>query len=321
MKMRNIFLLIRKFVAVVITLFSLTGLFIVYESLTSNPPDYSVLIIVTLVMALFLIVAFLIFPKKVNINKNSNVINPDCLGKDSAEEKTVLTPISLPAKNEVNSDHSTLDDYLTDESKKFLEEYSSVDSVISNIENINILNLKSENSSKKNNYSKSNTLHSETIHAKKNKPYFPFTARSYVVGIKYENRNNIIKRYINKLKKDGLIYETYEGLRGKDLKEQLEYIDIVWEIEPELVDVKLVEEKGNKYDSNAIAVYLEDTPKKIGYIPKSDTQLIKNIINKYEYHSSGIIKGGKYKKLDWDNKIYIDEKTYSVDIELHYRKE
>lgn len=157
-----------------------------------------------------------------------------------------------------------------------------------------------------------------TLHDIRTKRY-PYKAYSYLTGLNYEGRQAKLKKFIYQ---ETVNQDKYQGLTGKDLREQLEY-DIVWEYDFFEVDIELVPEPDNQHDSNAIAVYadIDEEEVKLGYIPSEDNEYFLDIMDNFSCIPYGTIKGGKFKELDWDNKIKVRNKNYSMDITLWYDKE
>ena len=111
--------------------------------------------------------------------------------------------------------------------------------------------------------------------------------------------------------------KAWGGYNNSDIKNG--YRNIVYEIEGLNIPGKITfkEEPNNEYDSNAIAVLLDKN--KIGYIHKSKTTNIKNILNKHSYNINWKIKGGKVKEFDWDNnKIITKELLYGIRLAISY---
>ena len=145
---------------------------------------------------------------------------------------------------------------------------------------------------------------------------YPQRAYSYLTGLNYEGRQAKLKKFAEQ---EAIYQDKYQGLSGKELREQLEY-DIVWEYDLFEVDIELEHESDNKHDSNAIAVYvtIDDEEVKVGYIPKNDNEYFLDIMENSSWIAYGTIKGGKFKELDWDEKIKTQTKNYSMDITLWY---
>lgn len=146
---------------------------------------------------------------------------------------------------------------------------------------------------------------------------YPEKTYSYVTGTKHENRQSLIRKA---LREEIDYYEKYDGLKGTELKEELLY-GKVWEYPPIEAALELVHEPENEYDENAIAVYADiDETMKIGYIPKEDNEYVLSIMEEASISVTGIVKGGKYKELDWDETIKTDTKPYYIDLIIRYDK-
>lgn len=120
------------------------------------------------------------------------------------------------------------------------------------------------------------------------------------------------------VKTESNFLDKYDNLKEKELKEHLEY-ERIWEYNPFEIDLFLVHEPNNKYDSNAIAVYGDiEESLKLGYIPKEDNESLLSIMNQHSLNAIGVVKGGKYKDLDWDEKVITKSTNYNVDIITKY---
>ena len=119
--------------------------------------------------------------------------------------------------------------------------------------------------------------------------------------------------YQNELK--SLLKEpTYEySLTGKSFKENV--FERVYEYEIEWYEAKLVHEPENEFDTNAIAVYVDDL--KIGYIARKDQHAINEEKGEVE------IYGGKFKELEIDEyeneKIITGETPYKAKLYIESR--
>ncbi|MGF3073193.1 HIRAN domain-containing protein [Facklamia sp. P13069] len=142
---------------------------------------------------------------------------------------------------------------------------------------------------------------------------------TYITGTAYENREALIKRLIKQTISEEML-EKYQGLSGKELKEELEF-DIIWEYEPFEIELELIPEPDNEYDENAIAVFAEigGKDKKIGYVPKEDNQYILDLIKKYDCRAYAEVRGGNFKKLNYDGKIEIIKHKYKLTLWVSYK--
>ena len=143
---------------------------------------------------------------------------------------------------------------------------------------------------------------------------------TYVTGLKYEGRTKILKDYIKEMIESGMI-EPYGGRTTAEIKEELMYTDdVIWEVEEEVIPyITVIDEPDNEFDSEAMAVYLYDD--KIGYVPKDCLNRIKDLrVNAELTGAVAIIKGGKYKYVDDEEKLRTKTKTYHLDLVISFRK-
>jgi len=80
--------------------------------------------------------------------------------------------------------------------------------------------------------------------------------------------------------------------------------------------ITFLEEPENKYDPNAIKVYM-DGPGHIGYVPATETKRLKSMLsNKNEYIVKWELTGGKVKDISSGDEIRIKNLSYGVRIRL-----
>lgn len=95
-------------------------------------------------------------------------------------------------------------------------------------------------------------------------------------------------------------------------------------------EVIFILEPNNTYDKNAIKVFLKfneyDFPTHIGYVPKTETKNLKNIINtKNVTLIDTRYVGGKIKNVEYDEetdkeKVVIEELTLGIEICISYKE-
>lgn len=118
-----------------------------------------------------------------------------------------------------------------------------------------------------------------------------------VVGLGYEGRIDIIKRYL------GIPYFEKSDV---EIEKYLESHDRIYEYPITRVQVKLVPEPKNEYDPNAIAVTLNGM--KVGYIPREDTKTARKYLNKIAIAE---ISGSDFKWMG-GNSVHTTEKELRV---------
>lgn len=140
------------------------------------------------------------------------------------------------------------------------------------------------------------------------------TAIFNVAGVTAKNdEGKDIQKLISSYVKDWLGYnDAYEGLTNKEIKEDY-YGDKVYEADVfSFDDITFIPEPDNPYDANAIKVIHEELGH-IGYVPKSDTKEVKEILKHHEYRVEGEILGGKYKYVDeFEDKVKVNKHNYGI---------
>ena len=150
-----------------------------------------------------------------------------------------------------------------------------------------------------------------------------------VKGTFIDERQNTIKKVIKKIKSENedFGYSQYEGFTNTEIKEMLGEKVYQYELES-LYLARLEDEPDNKYDKNAIKVNLHDNEGNhyfVGYVPKELTQEIKKLRNEYHYYVATSLRGGKYKKQDWNNEgnevIVTGTDEYKIEMSISFWKE
>ncbi|MEM5397884.1 HIRAN domain-containing protein [Staphylococcus gallinarum] len=210
------------------------------------------------------------------------------------------------------------------DAKKFIEENKSLKSKISKYEN---LLLEKEQII----YDLKNPINEEAIHnndlndniitdiANDSDSYIEsFT----VVGLNYEGRREKLKKMINSMKKNDEFIFLYDDLKGRELKEQLEFENRIFEIADyeSIPGVFLEKEPGNEYDVNAIKVMVSNDYGnfQIGYVPREIASNLSSYVDNIT-SCTAYVYGGKYKEMDYfEYKIKIGEKPYGLRLDLFY---
>lgn len=133
------------------------------------------------------------------------------------------------------------------------------------------------------------------------------TERIKVAGTSY---------YQNAIKKIGEKNDDY-SLSKKELREDFEGERVfALSFDP---DLRLVPEPENENDKNAIRVEADGV--KIGYVPKSKTKRVREIIESPGFRYSSVeIEGGKYKIVDEDGNIERDEIDFWAELVFKYEE-
>ena len=123
-------------------------------------------------------------------------------------------------------------------------------------------------------------------------------------------------------------FELYGGFSNKEIIEDdlevSEFEDIFFTKQ----EVSFVPEPTNKYDSNAIKLYInfDEAPIHIGYVPKKDNIKVKSILENEDIRRFEVrFVGGKIKSVDYDYEkdkdvIVIDEVTLGIEVEIYFIK-
>lgn len=140
-----------------------------------------------------------------------------------------------------------------------------------------------------------------------------------VVGLKYEDRDKVLKDIINSFKDKGTL-TSWRGYSDEEIIE--EYIEPC-EFESQLLinAIDLVQEPNNPHDPNVVKVMMFDAHGNrhhIGYVPKEETQYI-NLNFKVIKQVDAEITGGTQKliEVDDDANDYIIEQEYPYGLTLH----
>ncbi len=143
----------------------------------------------------------------------------------------------------------------------------------------------------------------------------------YVTGLSHEGRQKQFNKLINDLIKREYYYTYFEDLKGKELKEELEYNDKIYKLNDEVVPgVLLSLERDNEYDKNAIAIWIKNeiAEFKLGYVPaKINKRIHKLIEDNIDFEYVSYLKGGDYKYLDsFEEKIITKKSDYKLYITI-----
>ncbi|MDQ0208946.1 hypothetical protein [Alkalicoccobacillus murimartini] len=138
-----------------------------------------------------------------------------------------------------------------------------------------------------------------------------------------------IKKLIKQYKEEDEYFSSnYEGLTAKEIKEEYFGEKIYQYGASSFYMGSLVDEPDNKFDTNAIKIYLVDSTGSeyfIGYVPKELCDEVKEKRSNYEYYIATGITGGKYKKAvysdDGDEEICKGEDEYGIKISLSFWEE
>ena len=159
------------------------------------------------------------------------------------------------------------------------------------------------------------------------KPKAPSTTtiKTYVSGIKMDDRHDKLKKLIAELKKEKYFKKLYDGLSNKDIlnEENGSFFeeDPVYELSKgTLPHVRLDVSDA----SEEIGVYVgknKDHEFLLGVIPDDDAKRVKKRLESADLHAiEARLSGGKYKYLDDDDKVSTGEKNYNLQLKLKFMK-
>ena len=150
------------------------------------------------------------------------------------------------------------------------------------------------------------------------------------VTAKNEEKQDIQKLLKQKgklyLKENGI--ESFGGFKNKEIIE--DYLEVS-EFEDILLtkqDISFVPEPTNKYDSNAIKLYIkfDEVPMHIGYVPKEDNIEVKSILENEDIRRIEVrFVGGKIKSVEYDDEkdkdvVVTVELTLGIEVKIHFLK-
>lgn len=151
------------------------------------------------------------------------------------------------------------------------------------------------------------------------------TIKTYVSGIKLEDRHDKLKTLIAELKKEKFFKELYEGLSNKDILD--EEHGSFFEEDPvyELSRGTLPHVRIDVSDaSEDIGVYVgkdKDHEFMLGVLPEDGAKRVLKRLESADLHAiEARLSGGKYKYLDDDDKVSTGEKNYNLQLKLKFMK-
>ncbi|WP_425203671.1 hypothetical protein [Priestia megaterium] len=150
-----------------------------------------------------------------------------------------------------------------------------------------------------------------------------------VKGTFVKERQKEIVKLVKELKDAEYFYESYEGLKPKEIKEDYFGHPIYEYGGCSIPKGKIEEENDNPYDKNALKAFISNLNGDyihIGYVPKELCEEIREMKSKYEHYVAAGLEGGKYKMADFDEngdekiKIYND-KEYGIELCVSFWEE
>lgn len=153
----------------------------------------------------------------------------------------------------------------------------------------------------------------------------PTTIKTYVSGIKLEDRHDKLKKLIAELKKEKYFKELYGGLSNKNIIDE-EYGSF-YEEDPvyELSRGTLPHVRLDISDaSEVIGVYVgrdRDHEFMLGVLPEDGAKRVLKRLESADLHQiDARLSGGKYKYLNDDDKVSTGEKNYNLQLKLKFMK-
>lgn len=332
MKILNIIFMVVRIGLLLLSLF----FFIAYSIIIFDSSTLSEMFISIVIALLFLSISYLLLPKKYRflniIFNNKNNTKLDIV--ESLNDNTEAAEDIVPEIHETRSNDFIINQISTEENlsndEPIIDDKDSDDAV--NTETIDTKptnTLDTNISTEKDLEVELNNVTSNNNSDDQN--FKVVTIHSIVVGIKYEGRKKKLKDLIKELLEEDYYY-SFQGFTNNEIKEMsymYSYDSPLYEIEDEsLPYCEIVPEPDNPYDSNAVAVFVgrsEHDKFQVGYLPKSDAERIKDLINNGEIvNSDAIITGGRYKFVETDEygeeKLRSRTKDYLLNIEIVFKK-
>lgn len=153
----------------------------------------------------------------------------------------------------------------------------------------------------------------------------PTTIKTYVSGIKLEDRHDKLKKLIAELKKEKYFKNLYDGLSNKSLidgeegpfdedspiyelgRAMLPYVRIDISDAPENIAVYVGKDAEHEF--------------MLGVLPEDDAKRVLKRLESADLHAiEGRLSGGKYKYVDEDDKVITEEKNYNLQLKLKFMK-
>ena len=151
------------------------------------------------------------------------------------------------------------------------------------------------------------------------------TIKTYVSGIKLEDRHDKLKRLIADLRKEKYFKELYDGLSNKNIIEEefgsFDEEDPVYELSGKTLPHVRISVSDASED---IGVYVgKDAEHEfmLGVLPEDGAKRVLKRLESSDLHAiEARLSGGKYKYLDDDDKVKTGEKNYNLQLKLKFMK-
>ena len=151
------------------------------------------------------------------------------------------------------------------------------------------------------------------------------TIKTYVSGIKLEDRHDKLKKLIAELKKEKYFKELYSGISNKEIieEEQGSYYeeDPVYELSRGTLPHVRLDISDTSKD---IGVYVgkdKDHEFMLGVLPEDGAKRVLKRLESADLQAiEARLSGGKYKYLGDDDKVKTGEKNYNLQLKLKFMK-
>jgi hypothetical protein len=151
------------------------------------------------------------------------------------------------------------------------------------------------------------------------------TIKTYVSGIKLEDRHEKLKKLIAELKKEKYFKELYDGLSNKNIIEEefgsFDEEDPVYELSGKTLPHVRISVSDASED---IGVYVGKGAEHefmLGVLPEDGAKRVLKRLESADLHAiEARLSGGKYKYLDDDDKVKTGEKNYNLQLKLKFMK-
>ena len=160
--------------------------------------------------------------------------------------------------------------------------------------------------------------------SKGEKPKTPTTIKTYVSGIKLEDRHEKLKKLIAELKKEKYFKNLYDGMsnaklidgEGGPFDEENPVYELAGDALPYIrLDISDKSEIGVFVGKNA------DSEFQLGVLAEDGAKRVSKRMESADLIAiEGRLSGGKYKYVDDDDKVVTGEKNYNLQMKLKFMK-
>lgn len=146
-----------------------------------------------------------------------------------------------------------------------------------------------------------------------------------VVGLNYEGRQETLTKIVNEYQEAGkFTSKPYQGLTDDEILKNT-YKRRVYELNrARITECYLIKEDNNKYDPNALMVWIRDikgNEHHIGYVPREMCEEIRSFMNGMTLKVFCIVTGGRYKFVDSfgdnDKELFTSKDDYGLKIYIN----